>query len=416
MIPLIVSQSDRTGGAARAASRLTKALRGNGVEANMLVASKMGDEFYVAGPDNRVARMLAPLLPRINKILTSLQSTTNPILHSLNIIPGCAYRQIEKSAADIINLHWVNKEMLSIASIGRITKPVVFTLHDMWAFCGSEHLSPDDGMNARFRLGYVPHNRPRGHKGLDLDRWAWERKQKFWTHPRHVICPSNWLARCAQESALMKKWPVHVVPNPLDVSTFQPLDRRFCRKVLGLPVDVPLIAFNGIGNDYNKGFDLLAAALRIIAASDQISGVECVVFGQNEAANSSQLGLPLRFAGRFYDDCSLALLYNAVDVVVVPSRQENLSQTATEAQSCGTPVVAFNAAGLPDTISHRETGYLASVYEPEDLAQGIRWVLGDAARYTQLAESARRRAIRLWAPEVVVPQYLEVYQQAMNGT
>jgi len=97
----------------------------------------------------------------------------------------------------------------------------------------------------------------------------------------------------------------------------------------------------------------------------------------------------------------------------VPSRQENLPQSGTEAQACGCPVVAFNCTGLPDVVVHGETGYLASPYDAEDLAKGIRWVLEDSERYVQLSAAARARAVSLWAEAVVVPQYLAVYQQAI---
>ena len=60
---------------------------------------------------------------------------------------------------------------------------------------------------------------------------------------------------------------------------------------------------------------------------------------------------------------------------MVPSRQEAFGQTASEAQACGTPVVAFNIGGLPDIVEHQRTGYLAEPFETEDLATGIRWVL-----------------------------------------
>jgi len=119
--------------------------------------------------------------------------------------------------------------------------------------------------------------------------------------------------------------------------------------------------------------------------------------------------------GHLHDDTTLALLYSAADVTVVPSRQDNLPQSGTEAQTCGCPVVAFNVTGLPDVVEHGTTGYLAEVYSSEDLAKGIAWVLEDAERHAQLGAQARERAVLLWSPDVVVPQYLEVYQAAIDA-
>jgi glycosyltransferase involved in cell wall biosynthesis len=101
-------------------------------------------------------------------------------------------------------------------------------------------------------------------------------------------------------------------------------------------------------------------------------------------------------------------VYSAVDVTVIPSRQENLPQSGTEAQSCGCPVVAFNAAGLPDVVAHGQTGYLAQPYSSGDLARGIEWVLADTARYARLSVQAREHAVASWAPKAIVPWYLDV--------
>jgi glycosyltransferase involved in cell wall biosynthesis len=119
--------------------------------------------------------------------------------------------------------------------------------------------------------------------------------------------------------------------------------------------------------------------------------------------------------GHVHDDATLALLYNAADVMVVSSRQENLPQTATEPQACGCPVVAFDCTGFRDVVEHSKTGYLARAFDTEDMAEGLRWILEDADLRGKLGRAARKRALRLWAPEVVVPQYLQVYKVAIES-
>ena len=88
------------------------------------------------------------------------------------------------------------------------------------------------------------------------------------------------------------------------------------------------------------------------------------------------MGFPDHYLGHLHDDFSLRALYSAADALVVPSLQDNLPNTAVEAQACGTPVVAFNIGSLGDIVEHKRTGYLAKAFETGGLAAGIRWVLG----------------------------------------
>jgi glycosyltransferase involved in cell wall biosynthesis len=222
------------------------------------------------------------------------------------------------------------------------------------------------------------------------------------------------LADCARASVLFRDWPISVIPNVLDTQVYRPLDRAFCRQALGLPDDRQIVLFGAIGgtSDPLKGYDLLLEALRRLAADRD--DLLCVVFGQSMPEHPSDLPVPTRWMGHVHDDAALALLYNAADVMAVPSRQEAFGQTGSEAQACARPVVAFNCTGLPDSVEHGETGYLARAFDAEDLACGLRWILADAGRREALGRNARTRALRLWAPEVVVPQYLKVYAAAQE--
>ena len=208
----------------------------------------------------------------------------------------------------------------------------------------------------------------------------------------------------------MRNWPVTVIPNTLDCRQFQPWPKPLAREVLGLPPNAILILFGALGGgkDFNKGWDLLQPALARIA-SEHV-GVHGIIFGQSEPVNPPNLGLPLYWMGHVNNDATLALLYSATDVMVVPSRQETFGQTGSEAQACGCPVVAFSCTGLLDIVEHRVTGYLATPYDSVDLANGIRWVIENKEHHTSLSSAARERALRLWAPEVVIPHYKAIYE------
>ncbi len=408
---LHVSSADISGGAARAAYRLHRALLGQGVESNMEVRNRKSSDPSVSGAASMPGKMGNLLRPILGSLIVHLQKPDSMNWRSGNWLPSDWSGICNASDAEVVNLHWVGDETLSIADIGRIRKPLVWTLHDMWPFCGMEHYT-GDGADARWREGYRVSNRPAWSGGLDLDRLTWQRKLKYWRQPMHIVAPSRWLADCARASALFRDWPVSVIPNTLDTETYQPQGRGISRQALGLPQDHRVVLFGAIGGarDPRKGYDLLADALWKLAREARMQNVLCVVLGQNEPDDAIELPFPVRWMGHVQDDAALTALYSAADVTVVPSRQDNLPQAATESQACGTPVVAFNVGGLPDAVEHGATGYLAEPDSTDDLAKGMFWVLEDAGRHARLCQAARLRALKHWAPEVVAPQYLAVYE------
>ncbi len=411
---LIVSRSDARGGAARAGYQLHHALNADGQTSRMWVGIKDSTDPTVTGPVGALATAWSQIRPGLAiALMRRLQRAPDKEWRSLALLPSGLGRVVNRSDADVVNLHWIGDETMSVAEIGRITKPVVWTMHDMWPFCGAEHYAPD-GAGARWRRGYAVSTRDATAGGLDIDAWVWRRKSNAW-RPYQIVAPSRWLADCARSSALMQDWPVSVVPNVLDTDAFRPYSKILARDKLGLPPDVPLLLFGAAGGtgDPRKGWDLFVAALELLAADRP--DLMCIVAGENEPAPAPKLALPVRWLGHVHDTTDLACLYGAVDVTVVPSRQENLPQMATEAQGCGCPVVAFAVTGLPDAVEHGVTGYLAEPFLPADLARGIAWVLEDRERHLRLRAQARERAERLWSPGIVTRQYREIYAAAIEA-
>lgn len=415
-----VAASDGAGGAARGAYRLHRALaeRGlaTGVASSMRVGQKLSDDATVVGGDTCVRGVVRRLTRRrLARFYARGFTTGSAAFHSIAWPSTGLGGELNRSAADILHLHWLGRDTLSVEEIGRLGRPIVWTQHDMWTFCGAEHYSDD----RRYIDGYDAAARPSYEDGPDVNRRTWRRKQRAWRRPMHLVCPSRWLAECARQSALARDWPIAVIPNPLDLDTFRPVDQEMARALIGLPAGVPIVLFGAIGGgaDRRKGLDLLTDALRRLRAEHgegRLRELRVVVFGQSRPAEPLDVGFPVHYAGHLHDDLSLRLHYAAADVMVVPSRQENLPQSATEPMACGTPVVAFRIGGLPDIVDHGQTGYLAEPLDPASLATGIDWILSDSTRRQQLGAAGRARAERLWAPEVVARQYVDVYREVMR--
>ena len=408
---LHISFSDISGGAARASSRIHKALLIKGLNSKMLVSKKQSVDKTILQPFGKIEKMLIQLRPRIANVFIKLMKTRNSIAHSISFLPSRLVKRINDSDTDIVHLHWVQHEMLSISDIGKIKKPIVWTLHDMWAFCGAEHLSQDD----RWRSGYNKKNRPTYESGFDINRWTWLRKLNHWQKPIHIVSPSNWLANCVRESKLMNNWPVSVVPNLLNTDNWKPKDKNLARNTLNLPLNIPLIIFGtlGVNNSHHKGYDLLIKTLNNIKDDEHLKNMELVVFGKNTSKPFPKMKFPIHYIGHL-NDASLINLYSAADATIIPSRQEAFCQTASESHACGTPVVAFNIGGLTDIVEHHKTGYLAKAFDTEELAKGISWVL-DEKNKKLLGEQARVRAVEKFSQQVVIKQYQNVYERVLNN-
>ena len=393
-----------------------------------VISQQSDDPTVTGGPPAGQSAIGRRIQPRLTQQALRGFCTGNSTLHSIAWPATGLGRELQarhqQGQADLVHLHWLGEATLSIEEIGRLPMPLVWTLHDLWAFCGAEHYTspPRPGESAssdeRFAAGYTPSSRPTHEAGSDLNRRTWLRKCFAWRRPIQIVCPGNWMADCASSSALMGDWPITVIPNPIDLATWAPQDQHQARALLRLPHDRPLVLFGAMGGtaDRRKGADLLLEALRRLraqATGTPLERLELVVFGQGRPAQSPDLGFPIHYSGRLHDDLSLRLLYAAADVFVIPSRQDNLPNTGLEAHACGTPVVAFRTGGLVDIVEDRITGALAEPFDPATQAKAIGWVLEDPQRRRQLGSAARQRAERLWAPERVARLYAEVYQQVL---
>lgn len=411
---LVLNESDEGGGAARAALRISTGLRRRGVPLEVVVQRMIGDRYWIFRDESAKGKLLARSIGLLDPLPNMLYPGRSGLSWSNNWFPHDAGRALKLGRYNLLHMHWVAGGVLSIGALAKIDVPVVWTLHDMWSFTGGCHYT-EDCTRYKDACGRCPQLGSRADR--DLSAWNLCAKRRAFRGKRmHIVSPSNWLAAAARNSALFRDFDVRVIPNGIDVDVYRPIDRRTARDVLGLPTDAPIVLF-GTANalrDGRKGFPLLCTALAELAKNSGLSSdAQLVVFGSNQPRDRPDTGLPVRFMGNMADDVSLVCLYSAADVMVVPSRQENLANTIMEAMACGTPVVAFDTGGNGDLIDHRQSGYLAKPFDPADLGAGIAWVLGDAARAARLSEAAREKCERLFDLDVVCRQYEDLYRSAL---
>ena len=162
-----------------------------------------------------------------------------------------------------------------------------------------------------------------------------------------------------------------------------------------------------------KGFNELKNALESLN-SNLKSQCELLVFGESKGEEIK--GIPTHYMGTLHDDISLALVYSASDVFIMPSFVESFGQTALEALSCGTPVVAFDIGGNSDMIEHKRNGYLAKRGDTADLKDGIEWVLNlNMSAYHTLSLNAYQNVSAQFESSKIAQDYIKAYKWLMGG-
>jgi len=410
---LIVNSSDAQGGAARASYRLHKSILTQGIDCKMLVQNKSSSDFTVIGGKNKIEKVINKIRPTIDLLFIKLYKNKTKTLFSpswfgfSNIVD-----KINKLNPDIVHLHWICGGMIKIEDIALIKAPVVWSLHDMWAFTGGCHYDEKC-------FGYETNCGDckvlgSGKKNV-LSRRVFTRKKKTFIQKQDItiVGLSNWLNEASKSSALLK-YKKHInLPNLIDTNIFKPFNKEKSKELWNLPKNKKLVLYGAMSatSDPRKGFEELAKAMIKLEEDDDIA---FVVFGSSKPENESKFRFQTYYLGSLADDVSLVTLYSAVDVMVVPSLQENLSNAIMESLSCGTPVVAFDIGGNSDMIIHQETGYLAKPFDTTDLKNGIEWVLNHK-NYDGLCLNAREKVMRDFDSVVVVKKYIELYRSILNS-
>lgn len=412
---LHVCFADSDEGGAIGAFRLHQAMLSQGVDSSFLTIRKRQDDSTVITPGFHI-RVLVKIWNVVGQKLLILQHSKDSNYRSLNIFPTGLHNIINKFNADVVQLHWINRNTISIFELTRIKSPVVLKLPDMWAFSGTEHYLPPDATE-RYRSGYFRNNRQEGDTGLDIDRWIWRYKKRVWRNVKFtIVTPSKWLGECAAKSRLFSRLKVVSIPNPIDLNRYRPVANKLdARIILGLPLNKKLILFGSIqaNTDRRKGYHHLCSALETFGKSGRMrEDVELMIFGTLSMGKESLSGITAHHLGTINDESLLIAIYNAADVMVLPTEADNLPNTIQEATACGTPCVGFEVGGMPDMIKHEETGYLAKPFDAQDLATGIEWVLTNSE--TALSRQVRDNAERLFNPAERVTDYLDLYNEILQ--
>lgn len=412
------------GGAGRAAYRIHQGVRSLGVDSRMLIKAGRSKDPTIVTLDD-----FAPQNPFYKAFDWTRSKCKNKIQHCrwnpypnrdnvfMSDLRGTdLHGVLSKLDYDVLHLHWLNLRFVHPKDLPK-NKPIVWTLHDSWPFCGVCHyfFECERYMQECGCCPFLHSDNPD-----DLSHKVWREKAEIYKDLNlHIVSPSRWLADCARQSSLLGRYPVTVIPNCLDVNAFRLLEekeisprwRYFQEKRLAKPF-VLYGAVNAV-TDKRKGFANLLSALRLLEQQGHRDDFELVVFGASESELSMDVNIPIRYVGYVGNTEELVSLYNLASVMVVPSLTEVFGQTASEALACGTPVVAFQCTGIQEVVDHKVDGYLAKPYDSMDLAYGILWCLENNDGNC-LGKAAREKIMRECTMDVVGKQYKRVYESVLS--
>ena len=411
---LHISTSDRQGGAARATFRLHLSLLENGVDSQMLVQQKKIDILSIIGPNSRIKKITNRFKPIFDQFLVNRYKNKIKTLFSPSWLPTPSIiKKINRINPDIVHLHWINFGMIRIEELRKINAPIVWSLHDNWAFTGGCHIMWTCE-KYKTSCGNCPTLNSK--KENDLSSWVFKRKLKTYSKMDNLtlIGLSKWMRNCAKKSYLFKEMNVINLPNPIDTKQFKPLDKLQSRDLWNLPQNKTLILFGALSpnSDINKGFKELKNALQMI----EDPNIELVIFGADPPLNDYDANkYKKNYVGELVDSESLVTLYSACNLTIVPSLQENLSNVIMESLSCGTPVVAFDVGGNSDLIDHLQNGYLATPYDLKDLVNGIHWAI-DNLSHVKIFNNVRKKILTEFSSTVVAAKYINMYQSILLNT
>lgn len=414
---LIVNTSEKTGGAAVAANRLMEALNNNGEKAKMLVRDKQTDCLTVVSAGDGWRQRWHFLWERWRIFMAMHFSKKHlfevDIANAGTDITGLP----EFREADVIHLHWINQGFLSLSVIQKILqsgKPVVWTMHDLWPATAICHYARGC-QRYKERCHHCP-LLPGGGSGNDLAARVWNRKSSILRagHISFVAC-SRWLEGEAKRSALLKGQHVSSIPNAIDTRVYHPMDKTEARRKVGLPEEGNIILFvSQRVTDERKGIRYLVEAVsKLVERYPSLKETTSIaILGGHAEEVAEELSLPVHALGYVSDEQTIVSVYNAANVFVTPSLEDNLPNTIMESLACGVPCVGFAVGGIPEMIDHQKNGYVASLRNSDDLADGIGWVLSQADA-SLLSQNALRKVSRHYSQSSVALRYVEIYHQVL---
>lgn len=401
---LFINKYDITGGAGVASFRLHQGLeRFCSTTNSFVVGSKRSSDPRIAASRNAIGEFIERSL---NVILNAvgLQYVVFPF-SSRTIV-----RVAKRLRPDVISLHNIHGGYFNTSLLPRLSTiaPIVWTLHDMWAFTGSAaHTFGDLSWKMMQTGNDEALSFPR--IGIDTGRWLLRRKKEIYANANlTIVTPSHWLHDLAVQAPVFKGKKVKHIFNGIDLNVFKP-GQQEARVALGIPKDACCVMFTAehLGKTQFKGGSILVEVLRILAS--RYDPLHIIMVGKGSLNGIAGVaGLVVHRYGYIKEEERLAQCYAAADVFVYPTKADNLPNSLIEASACATPSVTFDVGGCMEIIENNVSGYVVPPGKIEEFASRTMDLLDDVPKRRSFASQARHIAQQRFALERMSEEYFDL--------
>jgi len=184
------------------------------------------------------------------------------------------------------------------------------------------------------------------------------------------------------------------------------LDRESCKKALGLSLEKPtILCIAGNLNEERKGGPILKRILE----SEVQDHCQFMLIGEGNGLNNPEV----KDLGYVHDEITLRIAYHAADVLLHPAQVDNLPNTVAESMSCGTPVLAFHAGGLPEMVVPDKSGWLVEEVNSNAMIEKLVSVL-QSKQANELKQSTKEIAHKLFNEIKVADDYYKAFKQSLS--
>lgn len=313
--------------------------------------------------------------------------------------------EVREYNPDVIHLHnihgyYINIEFLFNYLKG-VKKPVVWTLHDCWAFTG--HCAHFDYVGCKkWKNGCydcVQKKEYPSSKVMDNSKFSYEKKKELFTSIDNmtIVTPSKWLANLVRQSFL-GKYPVEVINNGIDLDVFKPTESNF-RERYGLEDKFVVLGVASIWSE-RKGLKYFVELEKLLSDDYKV-----VLVGVSDK-QKKELSDNIIAITRTNDVRELAEIYTIADVFVNPTLEDNFPTTNLESLACGTPVITFDSGGSIECINY-STGISIEKGGIENLFSKIELMNNNEIEISR--EDCFKRAKRIYNKNNLYIKYINTY-------